>query len=127
MTDTDQKQVTAEALLSNCESMRNIVREIVSKLNFQVLGNCEILEYLEVKTVGPATVVTAEINGKAPQSREVPVSSLPFRAFCPVRVEALIRSPLKLSIARINGLLKVIEQLELQARAITKVSTGNKD
>ena len=127
MTDTEQKQITAEALLSNCESMRNIVREIVSKLNFQVLGNCEILEYLEIKTVGPSTVVVAEINGKASQPKEVPVSSLPFRAFCPTRIEALMRSPLKLAIARINGLLKVIEQLEIQARAITKVSTGNKD
>jgi hypothetical protein len=123
MTVTEQV-ITAEALLGNCESMRNIIREIVSKLNFQVLGNCEILEHLEIKTTGPTEVVIAEIDSRPSHSKETAVDGLPFRAFCPVRVEALIRSPLKLSIARINGLLKVVEQLERQARAITKVSTG---
>lgn len=100
-----------DAVQRNCNSLRTILEDIVSKLSYQVLGNAEILENLKIDSELVAPGKGSEVA-----------------AFRKGEVELLIHNPIKLVLGRLNGLKKVIDKIREQLDQLTpdeKVSTGN--
>lgn len=104
-----------EAVSENLNSLCNIVEDIAFKLNHQILSNCDILIHLEART-GNAEVKVLDQNDQ--------VTTL--KVFQTNNIDALIKSPLRLSLARLNGLKKVFDQLKKQVETSKQkqVSSG---
>ena len=110
MTSTTASPLTTEAneipALGNLTSLRNILKDIGSKMNHQILGNCGVLEAIEI----------SRHANNGPSSHDG--QPIQVNAFCKDRVDALIRNPVRLALGRISGLDRVINQLESQIKAM---------
>ena len=109
-----------DSINGNIKSLVNIIDDIMSRMNHQILGNCDVLCYMVDDSSdedGDTLVVKVDANGN-PISKPMRIS-----AFQKERVDALVKNPIRLVLGRINGLKKVIAHLEEQVKSIT-VSTG---
>ena len=123
MTTTEQKELGQEdkslsenldAVYENLVSLCNIVEDIALKLNHQVLSNCDILVHLEAK-LGNSSVKVLDQNDQA----------VTLKVFQSNNIDSLIKSPLRLSLARLGGLKKVFNDLKAQVEASKiKISSG---
>jgi hypothetical protein len=94
-------QNTKESVLQNLRSLNNIIDDITSKLNHQVLGNCDVLCGFEEKTT--------ELNEYADIRSSIGLEE---------RISDLIKRPLKLNLARLNGLKKVVLKISSQVNSM---------
>jgi hypothetical protein len=96
-----------EALVSNLASLENIVHDILSRMNHQVMGNIVVLENTKLE------MTPAQLRDMA-NMLEVEQENVRLEVFTRTAVDALVRSPVKISLGRIAGLLKVIGRLRDQ-------------
>lgn len=95
--------VHLDAVIENLNSLGNIIEDIASKINHQVLGNCDTLTYLEAKLPQSSTIVLKD-NG----------DQVTLKAFQASQIDMLIKSPLRLALGRLGGLRKIIAQIQDQ-------------
>lgn len=124
MTTTEQKELGQEdkslnekldAVYENLVSLCNIIEDITLKLNHQVISNCDILTHLEARTGNSEVKVIDQDEQETT-----------LKVFQSGNIDSLIKSPLRLSLARLNGLKRVFVQLKLQVESCKKqtVSSG---
>jgi hypothetical protein len=100
-----------DPLLSNISNLRSIIKDITQKLHHQVIGNCNVLENIEI--VRLTREGGEKLNAIDGQPIVIPV-------FCKTRVDALVRNPVRFALGRLNGLGRVLDKLEEQAKARTR-------
>lgn len=111
-----------DSVLGNVTSLTNIIHDIISMMNYQVLGNCDVLLHMTEQSSRNDGLIVP-VDGEGRQLSDEPIKKNLFQAD---QINALIKNPVKLALGRINGLKKVVAHLEEQLRN-QQVSTGKKE
>lgn len=91
-------------------------------MNYQILGNCDVLIHMTHQSSKNDSDMIVPVDGDGNILSQQPVSKPVFQEN---QINALIKNPVKLALGRINGLRKAIDNLESQIKE--KVSTGKKE
>ena len=111
-------------IICNLRSLKSILSDIHNRMNHQVLGNCDVLERMEVILCNGVQVAVDETNVaevKDKESENLGIDKLDvmtYGAFKCNRVTDLIRSPLRISLGRLRGLQRVVDDIENQISLI---------
>lgn len=111
-----QELFLRQNLLQNMNSLQNILNDISSKLNHQILGNCDVLENMEFRRAGQGSQ-----QGNQPEGEPKPDDSPEaLKAFYKENIDSLIRNPVRLALGRLNGVNKSIAKLKEQAGLVNQ-------